>query len=87
MGVQENTWRETEYREMNLMDVIRRIMMEGRTGQLTLHLSQGRVCSCVLREKVFNGNGHKKNFVDNGGTEDRNSDATDASLTVSRAAP
>jgi hypothetical protein len=64
----ETIIRETDFHDSNLVDTIRRLMMERRTGELRIHMSQGRVCSLMLREKISNGNGNgngaEKNFVD-----------------------
>lgn len=54
----EAIFRETDFHESNLVDTIRRLMMERRTGELRIHMSQGRVCSLLLREKISNGNGN-----------------------------
>jgi hypothetical protein len=53
MSAKTSVWEETEYFDMDLMSQVRRIMTEGKTGQLVLHLSQGRVCRVTLKEKVF----------------------------------
>lgn len=42
--------REEEFRETDLMGVIRRLMREGRTGQMILDMSQGRVLAVRMRE-------------------------------------
>ena len=65
----ETLIRETEYREANLMEVIRRLMIEGKTGQCVLNIAQGRVYSVIMREKVSesNGNGNGHNGPRDGG--------------------
>ena len=45
------TWKETEFTDRDLMSRVRQIMCEGKTGQIVLHLSQGRVMGVTLREK------------------------------------
>lgn len=52
MSVKQTLWEETEFRDQDLMCVVRRIMSDGKTGKLILNLSQGRVCSVTLKEKV-----------------------------------
>ena len=54
----EAIFRETDFHDANLVDTIRRLMMERRTGELRIRMSQGRVCSLLLREKISNGNGN-----------------------------
>ena len=49
----ETTFKETEYSDTDLMSEIKRIMLDGTTGQLVLNLKQGRLMSFTLREKFI----------------------------------
>jgi hypothetical protein len=62
---------EVEYRETDFMAEIRKIMLQRGTGQMTLNMSEGRICSVVWREKQREyilpngtGNGHSKKRLD-----------------------
>jgi hypothetical protein len=47
----QTIWQETEYHDVDLMMVVRRLMCGGVTGQIILNCSQGRVLSVTHREK------------------------------------
>jgi hypothetical protein len=58
------TWKETEFTDRDLMSRVRQIMCEGKTGQIVLHLSQGRVLGVTLREKQVVDTDADTNIVD-----------------------
>jgi hypothetical protein len=69
MSEKKTTFVEEMYdaRDVEPMVVVRRIMLERGTGQLTLNLGEGRINSIVWRRKIVessNGNGHQKNSLD-----------------------
>jgi len=56
MSTRQIIWKETEFHDSDLMAEVRRIMLEGTTGQIVLNVKCGRVMSVVLRERsVKNG--------------------------------
>ena len=64
MSVQRRTVTELQYRECDLMAVVRHLMAERITGQIILDLSQGVVCAVTSRVRTVceaeQGNGYQK---------------------------
>lgn len=56
----------TEYRDQDLMAVVRRLMSEAYTGPITLHCTQGIVRAVVTEieeeEPAYSGNGRGENL-------------------------
>jgi hypothetical protein len=51
MSARQTIWTETEFHDSDLMSEVKRVMLDGTTGQLVLNLKRGRVMSVVLRER------------------------------------
>ena len=51
MSTRQTVWTETEFCDSDLMAEVRRIMLDGTTGQVVLNVKRGRVMSVVLRER------------------------------------
>jgi hypothetical protein len=51
MSTRQTIWTETEFQDTDLMSEVKRIMLEGTTGQIVLNVKRGRVMSVVLRER------------------------------------
>jgi hypothetical protein len=51
MSTRQIIWTETEFHDSDLMSEVKRIMLQGTTGQIVLNVKGGRVMSVVLRER------------------------------------
>ena len=51
MSARQTVWTETEFHDSDLMSEVKRIMLDGTTGQIVLNVKRGRVMSVVLRER------------------------------------
>jgi hypothetical protein len=60
MSTRQTIWTETEFHDADLMSEVKRIMLEGTTGQIVLNVKRGRVMSVVLRERSVKG--HTENY-------------------------
>jgi hypothetical protein len=63
MSTRTTTWVETEYHDTDLSTEVKRILLDGFTGQVVLNCKRGRIMSVVQREKSVRGTS-ENNSVD-----------------------